>query len=355
MHPRGKFPSSRPARRHQQARYSARARGAPPQRGPWARLPRALPSSFSLGARFRRPTAGLPACQARPASWARCRGIQEGTVTAPPHPRRRAVPGTPRTAPLPPHPAPSATRAPLRQASTGGRSRPSAPSVPSAPHSPIPRGRRAAPSSKTPSSATVTPQLRLAMAPGRLGLGGESDCGPWCRVAAAGPRAWHPRRCAPPRLAHLRAGRTRPGSAQRRGSTSWPAQSPPPCPPPLPASTPASRLEHCDRQPPSRGLAAVPLMTFSTGAKVSLGEDTCPPFTVWETKEATVQPFFRGNQVCGTPKPWLPPLLPDLGCRLWTFKADATGTLFRMMSPQPTPGTSWTVFLMLTVTLPQNR
>lgn len=47
----------------------------------------------------------------------------------------------------------------------------------------------------------------------------------------------------------------------------------------------------------------------------------------------------------------VPPLLPDLGCRLWTFNADATGTLFRMMSPQPTPGTSRTVFLMLTVTL----
>ena len=96
-------------------------------------------------------------------------------------------------------------------------------------------------------------------------------------------------------------------------------------------------------------------MTFSTAAKVALGEDTCPPFTVWETKEATVQPFFRGNQVCGTPKPWLPPLLPDLGCRLWTLKADATGTLFRMMSPQQTPGTSRTVSLMLTVTLPQDR
>ena len=155
--------------------------------------------------------------------------------------------GPPGTAPPPPHPAPSATRAPLRQAPAGGRSRPSALSAPSAPHSPTPRGRRAAPSSKIPSSATATPQLRLAMAPRRLGLGGESDCGPWCRVAAAGPRAWHPRRCAPPQLAHLRAGRARPGSAQRRGSTSWPAQSPPPCPPPLPASTPASRLEHWDR------------------------------------------------------------------------------------------------------------
>lgn len=53
---------------------------------------------------------------------------------------------------------------------------------------------------------SVTPQFRPAMALGRLGLGGKSDCGSWFGVAAAGAEAWHPQRCAPPRLSHLRAG-----------------------------------------------------------------------------------------------------------------------------------------------------
>lgn len=59
---------------------------------------------------------------------------------------------------------------------------------------------------------SVTPQFRPAMALGRLGLGGESDCGPWFGVAPAGAEAWPPPRCAPPGLspARGRAGRTCP-------------------------------------------------------------------------------------------------------------------------------------------------
>lgn len=75
--------------------------------------------------------------------------------------------------------------------------------VPTAPgpgYSPAPRGRRAAPSSSSSASSAVRgPQSRRAMAPGTR----------WWLVApraAAGARAWHRRRSAPPRLPHLRAG-----------------------------------------------------------------------------------------------------------------------------------------------------
>jgi hypothetical protein len=108
-----------------------------------------------------------------------------------------------------------------------------APPARGAPHLPVPRGRRAAPSSRAPSSATVTLQLRPAMAIGRLGLG----VGKATVAGGSEQRLWAPSR-APGELhsapARSPARRRQPGPALR----SWRALTwrlLPPCPPPLPA------------------------------------------------------------------------------------------------------------------------
>lgn len=70
-------------------------------------------------------------------------------------------------------------------------------------------------------------------------------------------------------------------------------------------------------------------------------------------------PSLQGNPVCGFPKPWLLPLCALLCYLTWArgsqdFKV-ATVTLCRIVSPQPTPGMSPAVFLMLTAALPHYR
>lgn len=165
---------------------------------------------LSWGARFSLPEPSAPGSSPRPpgsplGDTPMCRGLRPGRGRSesrrarPLCPTRRAqAPGgpgdpapsmhpdcvAPTPAQHPPHlasfcaPAPSAGR-PL----PGRFHRPASPAT-AAPHSPAPG--RTAPSSRTPSSAIVAPRVWPAMAPGRLGLGGESGCGQWLGAAAAG-------------------------------------------------------------------------------------------------------------------------------------------------------------------------
>lgn len=187
---------------------------------PEAPLPRALLYSFWVGVGLILSTAGLPARGhshvPRPAPRSRSLGIQEGTATVPDAARPeagkyrepRAICASRRGCPRS-YSAPSSPGAPSSPPRLTQASRPFGHSAPRAladPHSPARRGRSAAPSNRPPSSASVTPQFRPAMAPRILGRGGESDCGRWFGAATVGARAWNRLRGAPPRLAHLRAG-----------------------------------------------------------------------------------------------------------------------------------------------------
>lgn len=144
----------------------------------------ARPSFPLLGLRpdLTSTTAGLPVWYTNTCHGLRpVRGRAQSRRARPPRPTRRAQ--QPRG---PGHPV----------TPTAPSSRPLSPfgAPPPAPHSPTPLDRREALSSRTPSTATVTPKFRPAMAAGRLRRGGESDCGGWLGAAAAGAGAWHPLR-----------------------------------------------------------------------------------------------------------------------------------------------------------------
>lgn len=271
-------------------------------------------------------TAGFPAPEhsqvSRPAPRTRSLATQERTATSPDAARpgagrsrglravgasrlRRPDPSSASSAPGDPLRLRSLRRAPARGPPTPLRA---TRYRRAAPHSPAPHGRSTAPSSRTPSSAIVTPQFRPAMAPGRLGLGGGEPA-----VASGSerrPRAPEPDTgCAALRPGELTCVQERgPGLRPASGSRSWPGLSPPLSPPPLPASAPA---------PPSQGAGTCrrfPVLVFplraegdqtflSTGSKVALGEADQLSLPCPVNKKALVSPVLQGNHICGSPKP----------------------------------------------------